>query len=573
MTAEHKKMYGLVWQLIKDAWNSEEKWRFRGLFALAIVFNVAVVYINWGFNDWSGALTDMVVNLDTAAYGELTQTFLVLAVLMIIFTAYEPYIQQLLQVKWRILMTNSYLVRWLHKQSYYRMKIMGSDTDNPDQRISEDINLLAELGLQLFLGFIQQGVTIIVFSMVLWNLSPLLQVPLGQFSFEIHGYMFWAVLVFSIGGTVLAHLIGRKLIRLDFDQQRYEADFRFSMMRARENSESIAFYGGEKPEGIGFKQRFANVIRNYWALMKRTKLLNFYSISFVQTGLIFPVLMLLPGYFSGELSMGMFMQALGAFDFETTALAYFVNAYSTIAELLAVIRRLSSFTKHIEEVTDIEMDVAHKVSAKPVLILDGIQVQLPNGRTLLQDCSLSLQQGSYTLITGGSGCGKSTLLRVIAGLWPFGHGALELPQGEVLFLPQRPYLPLGSLRRAICYPGEELADDGALKSLLQAVGMERLTDKLDQVDDWSRILSLGEQQRIAFARVLLAKPKWVFLDESTSALDESWERTMYELLKQQLPETGVVSVGHRSSLFVQHDEELHLTGDGGWQLKAIPAQA
>ena len=572
MTAEHKRMCSLVWQLIKGAWNSEEKWRIRGMFLLLMVLNVASVYLSLSFNEWDGAMTDMVASSDAGAYGDLAQAFLILSVFMILVSAYEPYIQKLLQIKWRIWMTNGYLERWLKKQSYYRMKVMGSDTDNPDQRISEDISLFAELGLTLFLNFVQQGMTVIVFSILLWNLSPLLLVPLGEFSFELPGYMFWSVLIFSIGGTFLGHLIGRRLIPIDFDQQRYEADFRFSMMRARENSESIAFYGGEQPEGVGFKLRFANVIKNYWELMKRTKLMNFYNYSFIQVGFVFPILMLIPGYFSGALTMGMLMQAIGAFGSETVALAYFVNVYTTIAEFLAVTRRLSGFTEHIDEVTALEPDVAHKVSADPVLALDGLQVQLPNGRTLLQDCSVSLQQGSYTLITGSSGCGKSTLLRTIAGLWPFGHGTLELPeQSTVLFLPQRPYLPLGTLRRAICYPGEELADDAQLSRLLQAVGMERLAKKLDQAEDWSRILSLGEQQRIAFARVLLAKPQWAFLDESTSALDESWERTMYGLLKQELPETGVVSVGHRSSLFVQHDKELHLAGDGGWQLKPIAA--
>ena len=572
MTAEHKRMCSLIWQLIKGAWNSEEKWRIRGMFLLLMVLNVASVYLSLSFNEWDGAMTDMVASSDAGAYGDLAQAFLILSVFMILVSAYEPYIQKLLQIKWRIWMTNGYLERWLKKQSYYRMKVMGSDTDNPDQRISEDISLFAELGLTLFLNFVQQGMTVIVFSILLWNLSPLLLVPLGEFSFELPGYMFWSVLIFSIGGTFLGHLIGRRLIPIDFDQQRYEADFRFSMMRARENSESIAFYGGEQPEGVGFKLRFANVIKNYWELMKRTKLMNFYNYSFIQVGFVFPILMLIPGYFSGALTMGMLMQAIGAFGSETVALAYFVNVYTTIAEFLAVTRRLSGFTEHIDEVTALEPDVAHKISADPVLALDGLQVQLPNGRTLLQDCSVSLQQGSYTLITGSSGCGKSTLLRTIAGLWPFGHGTLELPeQSKVLFLPQRPYLPLGTLRRAICYPGEELADDAQLSRLLQAVGMERLAKKLDQAEDWSRILSLGEQQRIAFARVLLAKPQWAFLDESTSALDESWERKMYGLLKQELPETGVVSVGHRSSLFVQHDKELHLAGDGGWQLKPIAA--
>ena len=570
MKTENKKACRLFWQLFRDCWNSEEKWHFRGLFFLVIAFHIAMTYIAVLLNAWYGDFFNMLQQYDEAAFLPILSRFAVLAVIYMLIFAYTTYAQQRLQIKWRIWMTNGYLQNWMKRQVYYRMKVLGSDTDNPDQRISEDINLFAELTLQLFMGFCSQFMILVSFGSVLWNLSPVLLVPLGSLSFEIYGYMFWATAFYAVIGTYVGHLVGRRLISLNFEQQRFEADFRFGMMRARENSESIAFYGGEQPEMVGFKMHFAKVIRNYWGLMKRTKLMNTYMNAYGQIGIIFPIFLILPQYLSGVIQLGVFMQALSAFSREGTALAYFVNAYTDIARLASVTQRLSSFTMHVEEVRALESDVAHRVSAENALVLDKMEVQLPNGRSLLQDCSLSLPQGSSTLITGGSGCGKSTLLRMIAGLWPFGHGTVKLPEGSrVLFLPQRPYLPLGSLRNAICYPLSAEGEDAHLRQLLSLVGMEKLADRLDEVDDWSRILSLGEQQRIAFLRVLLVRPQWVFLDESTSALDETWERTMYELLRRELSDMSIVSVGHRSSLFAQHKIQLQLLGDGSWKLQPI----
>ena len=567
-----KQAFRTFWHLFRGYWNSEHKWRARGLLAFVIGLNFASVYLLVRINSWYNEFYNALQQYAQESFWPLVGEFTALAFLYIIIAVYAIYLRQMLQIRWRTWMTDRYLAGWMQHQVYYRLQVLGSDTDNPDQRISEDINQFVSLTLQLLLGFLKQLTTLGAFGVVLWNLSGAFTVPLGSHEFVIYGYMFWFSLVYSILGTVGAHLVGRRLIGLNFDQQRYEADFRFNMMRVRENSESVAFYRGEDAENVGFKERFAHVISNYWQLMRQTKLLNFYVNGYAQLAIIVPLVLAAPRYFGGEMALGGLMQTVSAFGRVQDALSYFVESYDTIAQLAAVIRRLSTFTEHMEQAQALEDGVAHEQSTagESALALAGLDVALPDGRQLMQDCTVTLPAGSSVLVTGASGTGKSTLLRTLAGIWPYGSGQVTIGQGSrALFLPQRPYLPLGSLRRALAYPRTAAGTDEELAAALRDVGLERLVDKLDTIDDWSRILSLGEQQRLAFARVLLVKPQWVFLDEATSALDEPREQEMYELLRKRLPGLSIVSVGHRSTLFAQHEEELHLTGDGSWTLQPI----
>ena len=568
-----KRSFRTFWHLFRGYWNSEHKWRARGLLAFVIGLNFASVYLLVRINSWYNEFYNALQQYAQESFWPLVGEFTALAFLYIIIAVYAIYLRQMLQIRWRTWMTDKYLAGWMQHQVYYRLQVLGSDTDNPDQRISEDINQFVTLTLQLLLGFLKQLTTLGAFGVVLWNLSGAFTVPLGSHEFVVYGYMFWFSLVYSILGTVGAHLVGRRLIGLNFDQQRYEADFRFNMMRVRENSESVAFYRGEDAENVGFKERFARVISNYWQLMRQTKLLNFYVNGYAQLAIIVPLVLAAPRYFGGEMALGGLMQTVSAFGRVQDALSYFVESYDTIAQLAAVIRRLSTFTEHMEQAQALEDGVAHEQSAaggESALALSGLDVALPDGRQLMQDCTVTLPAGSRVLVTGASGAGKSTLLRTLAGIWPYGSGQVTIGQGSrALFLPQRPYLPLGSLRRALAYPRTVAGTDEELAAALRDVGLERLVGDLDRIDDWSRILSLGEQQRLAFARVLLVKPQWVFLDEATSALDEPREQEMYELLKKRLPGLSIVSVGHRSTLFAQHEEELHLTGDGGWTLQPI----
>ena len=561
------KVFG---RLFGGYWNSEYKWRARGLLAFVIGLNFFDVYLLVLINSWYKEFYNALQEYLVAEFWPLLGEFTLLAMLHIVVAVYAVYLRQMVQIKWRTWMTDEYLARWLKRQVYYRMQVQGSDTDNPDQRISEDINQFVNLTLQLLIGLLKQMTTLAAFGVVLWNLSGAYTMHLGDKELVIYGYMFWFSLIYAGLGTVGAHIAGRKLISLNFEQQRFEADFRFNMMRVRENSESIAFYGGENVENKGFHERFAKVISNFWQLMRQTKILNFYVNGYAQLAVVVPLILAAPQYFAGAMALGGLMQTVSAFGRVQDALSYFVESYDTIAQLAAVVKRLASFNQHMEDAEHVENGISGTTAPAGGLELTNLQVALPDGRTLLENCNVNMPKGTKLLVTGVSGCGKSTLLRTLAGIWPYGQGQMAVGQGSrMLFLPQRPYLPLGSLRRALYYPLTAGGNDTALHSVLQKVGLADFASRLDEVDDWSRILSLGEQQRLAFARVLLVKPDWLFLDEATSALDEPREAELYEMLARELPDMSIVSVGHRSTLYAQHNQELKITTEGSWQLLAI----
>ena len=564
---EAKKLFRGFWTLFKGYWSSEEKWKARGLLAFVIALNFAMVYLLVKLNEWYNTFYNALQNYEADKFWYLVGEFSAIAFTYIVIAVYAIYLRQMLQIKWRTWMTQNYLSAWMSGQTYYKLQ---DAADNPDQRISEDISQFVNLSLGLLIGFLKQLTTLAAFGVVLWELSGSFTLNFGGMEIIIYGYMFWFSFIYSGVGTFLAHKVGRKLIGLNFDQQKFEADFRFNMMRVRENSESIAFYRGEAAEMEGFNLKFSAVIKNYWQLMRKTKHLNFYVNGYSQLAIIVPLIMAAPRYFSKEIQLGGLMQISSAFGRVQDALSYFVDSYDTIASLAAVINRLAGFTEHMEEARNVQNKIT--TAQAPELKISALSVSLPTGRELLKKLSLELQNSKALLVTGASGCGKSTLLRTLAGIWAYASGEIGLPSGaRVMFLPQKPYLPLGTLRRALIYPlAEEAAPpDDKLKQTLRLVDLPALSDKLDATEDWSRILSLGEQQRLAFARVLLSAPDYVFLDEATSALDEPRELEMYQLLREQLPKVTVVSVGHRSTLFKLHDTELNLDGAGNYILREI----
>lgn len=567
----NKKFCKGVWHLFKGYWNSEEKWKARGLLGLVIALNFIAVYITVLINQWYNTFYNALQNYDQDAFLSLIGKFAILAFIHIAIAVYAIYLQQMLQIKWREWMTNRYLDQWLHNQTYYKMQTLEDKTDNPDQRISEDINQFVSLTLGLSLGFLKKAVTLGAFIVILWNLSGVITLPIGSKQFTIYGYMVWLSILYAAIGTYLTAKIGNPLVRLNYDQQRYEADFRFNMVRLRENSESVAFYGGEKPEKTGLLVRFEQVFKNYWSLMKYQKRLTWFTAGYGQLAIIFPILMAAPRYFSGTMQLGGLIQTLKAFGEVQDALSFFVDSYTSIAEWQAVVKRLLGFVDHMETVEKLKVETTIAEANVERLAIQNLTVALPSGETLLQDVNLQVSSGEKLLITGASGCGKSTFMRTISGIWPFGKGSIVVPQGQTrLFVPQRPYLPLGSLKEAILYPRESvMTDDEKIKEVMKECQLSEFISRLDDIDDWSRILSLGEQQRIAFARILLIKPEWVFLDEATSALDEPTEKIMYELLVEQLPNTSIISIGHRNTLVNYHQRKLHLTGDGSWEIEPI----
>lgn len=559
-----------MWNLVRIYWSSEERWRARTLLAAVVLLNLAFVYMLVLLNKWNNRFYNSLQNYDINSFWSLLGEFSLLAFIYIIIAVYALYLQQMLEINWRRWLTGRYLRTWLHSQTYYRLQLLERSTDNPDQRISEDLNLFTALTLKLSVGLLRATVTLVSFIIILWDLSGELILPLGGHELVIPGYLVWTAIVYAVLGTWLTAKIGRPLIGLNYHQQRYEADFRFSLMRLRENSESIAFYGGERQEEKNFAYRFKKVFENFRAIMLRQKRLTWFVSGYSQIAIIFPILVVAPRYFSGQLALGGLMQTALAFEKVQNALSFFVESYTSLAEWRAVVNRLLGFDANIKQVNSPPEGETVKVidASGPGLVLSGLDVALPDGTRLINRLELELAAGDSLLITGQSGCGKSTLMRAMAGIWPFGQGTVSRPSGQtMLFLPQKPYLPQGTLREVLLYPhGTGLITDNRIKEIMAMCRLSEFTEKLDVADQWSHILSLGEQQRIAFARAMLQRPQWLFMDEATSALDEVTERLLYKQVKEQLKGTAMISVGHRNTLTAYHKMKLSLDAKGGWSL-------
>ena len=561
-----REMLRDAWILIRPYWFSEDRWAGLGLLAAVIGLALFTVFINVLLSKWYNAFYNAIQDKDFPAFWNLLIRFSWLALLYIIAAVYQIYLNQMLQIRWRRWLTERYLGAWLTDGAYYRMQLTAGETDNPDQRISDDLRLFVSGALSLSIGGLRAFVTLVSFLGILWGLSGSATIPLGAMQITIPGYMVWAALLYAIAGTWLTNYIGRPLVRLNFNQQRYEADFRFNLVRFRENTEGVALYRGEADEMRNFRERFSWVVRNWWDIMRRQKRLTWFTAGYGQAAVIFPFLVAAPRYFRGEIPLGALMQTSQAFGQVQDSLSFIVNSYTDLAEWRAVILRLLGFEQALGRVrVEATQEGVHREAGPEAgLALDRVNLQLPGGRPLMEDVSLAIRPGDTTLISGPSGAGKSTLFRAIAGIWPFGHGQIRLPRGaRVLFLPQKPYLPIGTLREVTSYPAPpEGIDDAALREALEVVGLSALTGRLGESAHWALSLSPGEQQRIAFARALVQKPDWLFLDEATSALDEDTEARLYALLRDRLPGATIVSVGHRSTLRAFHKRHVTLTPNG-----------
>jgi vitamin B12/bleomycin/antimicrobial peptide transport system ATP-binding/permease protein len=567
-TARLRRLLPTAWGIIRPYWASEDRWVSWGLLLLVIALNLGMVYISVLFNQWNFAFNNALQQQNYVAFREQLIRVIWLAALVIVVAVYQDYYSQMIHIRWRRWLTERYLRTWLADGAYYRMQLASSKTDNPDQRIAEDVNLLISLNLELAFGGLRSVVTLISFVAILWGLSGTLTIPIGGYSIMLPGYMLWVVLLYAILGTWLTDFIGRPLVRLNFDRQRYEADFRFGLVRFRENTEGVALYRGEADELRGFRQRFEDVVRNWWQIMRRQKRLNCFTNGYAQMSYIFPFMVATPRYFRGEIPFGALTQTVGAFGQVQDSLSFIVSSYKSIAEWLAVVERLSGFELALDRVRTeaARGGVRHVLGAPTSLTVNGLDLDLPDGHPLITDVNLSVGRGDTVLLGGPSGSGKSTLLRAIAGIWPFGRGEIRQPRlGRILFLPQKPYLPIGTLREVVSYPMPPSGvDDATLRETLNAVELPELAGRLDEAANWGLQLSPGEQQRIAFARALVQKPDWLFVDEATSAVDEATEARLYRLLHERLAGTAVFSVGHRGTLRRFHARELAVqpNGDG-----------
>jgi len=556
-----------IWSLIKPYWTSEDRFMAWLLLGAVIALTLAMVYMNVQFNYWNNDFYNALQEKDKVAFWKSMGRFAVLATIYIAMAVYAFYLNQMLQIRWRRWLTDSYLNQWLSDRAYYRLQLSGNPADNPDQRISEDLKIFVDQSLELALGFLNAVVTLASFVGILWGLSGPLEIPFNGTQIVIPGYMVWAALFYAIVGTWLTHKIGKKLIGLTFDQQRFEADFRYGLVRFRENAEGVALYDGENNELRSFRARFAKVVENWWQIMRRQKILNTFTIGYTQAAIIFPFLVAGNRYFAGTIQLGGLMQISSAFGHVQGSLSWFIGAYSTFANWKATSDRLLGFQQAIDTAREemrSEVGVQQVRDTDSDLIVDNVTLALPDGAPLMAASSATLKPGKSWMIRGPSGSGKSTLFRAFAGIWPFGSGRIRLPENiHALFLPQKPYLPLGSVRDVLTFPNHGVEfTDAQLKNALEDVGLAQLGARLDEHQNWSMQLSPGEQQRIAFARALLQQPTWLFLDEATSSLDEAAEGQLYKMLQAKLPQATIVSIAHRSSLEAFHTGLLELKGDG-----------
>ena len=573
-----KRFAAQVWALSLPYFQSDQKWKARGMLAAIVALNLATVYMLVLLNDWNRLFYDALQNKDEAVFWRELGRFTYLAFGFILIAVYRFYLTQILEIRWREWMTTHYLARWLSGHRFYTLELaryaappaapegqpgQSSTPDNPDQRIQEDLNLFTSYTVSLSMGLLNAVVTLLSFVGILWGLSGAFAFTLGEQSYSIPGFMVWMAVLYCAAGSVITHYIGRPQIRLNFMQQRFEADFRHHLVRVREYSEAIALDRGQHVERGHLQVRFGAVLANYLELVKKQKNLVWFTNFFGQAATVFPFVVSAPRFFSGAIQLGELMQIASAFGRVQDSLSWFVDNYSTLAAWRATTDRLTSFEAHMLRLEAEESGVVP--AAGNELRADDVQLALPSGQVLLSGLTLAAQAGDSVLVQGPSGSGKSSLFRAFAGIWPFAKGLVQLPE-QAMFIPQKPYFPDGRLRDALAYPEPvgRFADAQLVQALNEAL-LPQLATRLDDEDAWSQKLSGGEQQRLAMARVLLKKPKWVFADEATSALDVAAEETLYGRLKALTREGGgaLVSIAHRPAVAAFHDTRWALTKNEG----------
>lgn len=547
-----------IWtHLIRPYWTSEDRWMAFGLlgghlFLMGIYIYITVV-INYINNDIFTALQEFKLNTFLSCLGILS----LYACLAIACFTTKHYLLQRLNIRWRKWMTEHFVNGWMANKRYYSLQLEGNGTDNPDQRIAEDTGGFIDKTLTLTLGLLQQVVMLGSFLGILWSLSGTLTFPVGSYTLSIPGYMCWGAFLYAATGSLLSFYFGRNLIQLNYENEKREANYRYSLVRFRENVEGIALYKGEDQEKGILKSRFGAILENYYNIIRRMIIMNSWSSFYDQFLTLFPFLLVAPRYFMKTMTLGDVTQTMAAFRQVTFSLSFIVTNFTTIAAWRAITNRLLEFKMNLDTVPPSLL--VHTTHKEEKIQLICSEISLPHAAVLHQDLDITFHKGEHALITGPTGVGKSTLARVIAGLWPYGKGSVRVPTSSFLFLPQKPYMPLGTLKEVLQYPSNNVADDKILDAL-EAVDLGAFESRLNEVNDWARVLSLGEQQRIAIARALLTKPHWLVMDEATSAMDEASEGHLYRLLKERLPETTLITIGHRESLKALHIREIRLEG-------------
>lgn len=543
-------------------WRTKASWYDWLRLAVIIVLTIFNVYLNIQFNEWKNAFYTALQNYNYDQVMQEMLRFIKLAALAIFVAMYTFYLQQIIALRWRKWLSEIFVGNWLHDKKYYLSELTGSKTDNPDQRISEDIKIFIEKALKFSVGILNAALTFSCFVAILWDLSGVITFTIGGKEIRIYGYIVWIAFVYAVIGTYITHKVGNKLSIFNYNQQRYEADFRFSMMRLKENSESIALYYGEQKEEKILLKRLRFLLENFKLIIKKERSLTAIKSGYYQMASIFPVLVGVPLYMKNSINLGGLMQSASAFGRVQGSLSYFVMLYTDFAEWQSVINRLNDFQKQLCFLQKVNIEIKNKysVSTKEHFQIEDFKLLTPEGHVLLEKAHMEFRQGENIIIEGVNGQGKSTFIRSLAGIWPFFNGNIKIPASkDILFLSQKNYLPLGSLAEILIYPNVDIGCiETELINLLNKFQLSYLNDKLNVKADWGSILSTGEQQKIAIIRACIRKPKWLFMDEATSGIDVQAEEKIYEYLVDFLCETTIISVGHRKSIEKFHKKKFEL---------------
>lgn len=549
------------------------------IFVASIAVTIANMLGQVRLNVWNGDFFDAVGRKDLSAFVHFLWTFVVIIAVLLALTVAQTFLQERLKYRLREWIARHLLVEWLKPMRIYQLSFAGLYGRNPDQRIQEDTRLLGDYTADLGCGIIYSLLQIVAFVGVLWALSSQVKFQVAGHDIAIPGYMVWCALAYALIGSALTWVVGRPLIALNGERYAREAEFRFALVRVNESGESIALHGGEKDEHRHLDAALAAVVDVMRRISTSLAQLTWITSGTGWLSLVVPILVAAPAYFGGALTLGGLIMVAGAFAQVQGAMRWFVDNFSRLADWRAAIHRVARFREALDNLPAVEEGcekIKHAVHPDGYLAFEGVRILLPDGHVVIEDASVSVTPGERVLIVGETGAGKSTLFRAVAGLWPWGSGTILTPPPETMaFLPQRPYLPLGTLRNAVVYPSPSDAfSDAEVGQALERCGLGNLIAKLDQVDRWDKELSLGEQERLAFARLLLHKPSWVFLDEATAALDEDSQARVMGLFNSELKDTTVMSIGHRPDLAVYHTRTLQLVhGVKGDRLRLKPSVA
>lgn len=554
-------------RLALSYWASGDSLRAWTLTAIVVVGAVIIVLLHMLLNKWQAGFYNHLMDYNFNGFLDSLLQFVGFSTILVFISAYQSYYRMLLEMRWRHWLTEKYIAMWLHKQTYYQLNLIRLPI-NPEQRISEDIKLFITNSLDLSVGLLRHFVTLVVFSMVLWQMSGLIMLTASGYTFTMPGYLLWLALLYSALGTCLTMKVGKSLAFQNVIQQTSEAEFRSALGRITEYDECVAFYGGERTEQLHLTKHFHKIIKNYLSIIHCTKKVNLVSFAYSQMSIVFAFLVASPRYFNNEIQLGQLFEISGAYWFVHSALSYLIDSFGKLALWKAVAHRLQHFSSQMQSAsqnTACQGSIA--TNTKNQLKLTNVTVVSLNNHLLVNNLHLTIKVQDKLLISGPSGCGKTTLLRTIAGMWPCFSGTISKPQQDIFFLPQKPYIAPTTLRNALLYPHAPAAtSDNYLREILDSCSLSLLTTKLDYHEDWGKNLSRGQQQCLSIARVILNKPDWLFLDEATSNMDKHTEHRLYRLLEQYLPHLTMISVGHRNTLFDYHTHNLSLSPSGEWSI-------